>query len=132
MAFLKSKKFKKSGLILTQFIVLGVLFFLIFHEEAVVVIKDLLDKFNINAETQMFMARTWGAIKILINSPSFIGLFILFVQLLSLAFALVFVLAFVFFPSTEVEEKIKDKKYIIKDYKECKNTSYLKNMRLLF
>ena len=132
MAFFKKDKLKKNGLILTQLVVIGFLFFLIFQKEAVVVVKEILDKFNINAETQMFMARTWGAIKILINSPSFVGLFIVFVHLLSVAFAIICIFAFIYFPSAEVKEKIKEKKYPIVDYIECKNTSYLKNMRLLF
>lgn len=132
MACFKKDKFKKFGLLLAQLVAIAFLFVLIFQREAVIVIKELLDKFNIDAETQMFIARTWGAIKILINSPSFVGLFIVFVQIFSLAFAIVYFIMFVFYPSTEVEEKIKEKKYALVDYIECKNTSYLKNMRLLF
>lgn len=128
----KKKLDNKYFLIAIQLIVMAVLFIFVFDKQAVFILRDLLDKFQFSTNIQNFIYEILIAFKVLVHSPSFFAMFIIFTQIIALSQN-----AKKFFelhekPFKYIDGQIFEKEIILTGFEETKKYSYLKNLRLLF
>lgn len=115
-----------------QLLVIAVLFIFVFDKQAVFILRDLLDKFQFSSNLQNFIYEILIAFKMLVHSPSFFAMFIVFTQLVALSYNAKKIVKFHAGPFKYVYSQISERKIILESFEETKKYSYLENLRLLF
>ena len=131
MIIAKKKLNSKFFMFLLQAIVMFFVFLLLVDKQTVCLIRDLIQNLNIDSNIQSLIARMYVGFKVMFDLPSFIGIFIIILQIVCATWTFKFL--FMVFPKkffVEVE------KIIIRTKKICVHTktkrySYLINQRLL-
>ena len=130
---LRKKKINSTYFFISiQLLVIAVLFIFVFNKQAVFILRDLLDKFQFSTNLQNFIYEILIAFKMLVHSPSFFAMFIIFTQIVALSYNAKKFVDFHAEPFKYVDSQITERKIILESFEETKKYSYLENLRLLF
>lgn len=131
MKLLRKNKLNNNHFLLLQLIVIAVLFIFVFDKEAVFLLKDSLDRFQLSANIQQIIYRILIAVKMLCHSPSLFALTLFFLQIACVTFSIGVLYFFIKKPFNYVECKVETPNISVESYTESKKFSYLENLRLL-
>jgi len=132
MAIFQNKTLKKKTILLLHSVVVGLLLFVIFQQQAVLFVKDLVERLNLHGDVELFLARGWASIKIIINSPSLFGFFVFVMHVLCLGVTIIYFLGIVYIPNTHVDEILEEPNYTRLEPNKVTRLVYLENSSLLF
>ena len=122
---------KKTFSLLGQLIGIAVLLLFAFSSELTIFAKELLNKLEFGADFQAFLYRSLVSFKLVLYSPSFMGMFLLLLQVMCFTTSLLIIYSFIAKPMCQVGDTIQTTNEKIESLIDDDKFYFLNTVRLL-